>query len=292
MSSYPGAPPAAAPLTGQLYDATYRLLTVPFRVVTNSLEFHHTLNRLNAEFRCEPVARPAGAYEALAYEDGCLWELTFQGEELKWFDRLIDAVSYIEWHMCDQAIERRHDLLHMHGAALATPDASLLLPGTSGIGKTTFALALALRGLRLLSDDVVLIHTDTWQVEPFPRSFHIHDDTFPRLAPLGLRYTLEDHIGAYLCSSVLGPWDRTPGPPLRYVLFPHLDPAGPLALEPITVAEAALELMRYSKNLRRFPRFGLDLVPRLLERVECYVLRRNDDLGAAADLVLDLVQST
>ncbi|MES4792706.1 MAG: hypothetical protein C4321_06685 [Chloroflexota bacterium] len=113
----------------------------------------------------------------------------------------------------------------------------------------------------------------------------------PRLVPLGLRYTPEDHIGAYLCASVLGPWDRTPGPPLRYVLFPRLDPGGPLALEPITAAEAALELMRYSKNLRRFPRFGLDLVPRLLERVECYVLRRNDDLAAAASLVQDLVGS-
>lgn len=291
MPSRPAAPPATTSLSGPLYSATYRLLTVPFLVVSNSPEFHCTLERLNAEFRCEPVARPAGAYEALAYEDGCLWELTFRGAELKWCDRLIDAVSYIEWHMCDQAIERRHDLLHMHGAALATSEASLLLPGTSGIGKTTFALALALRGLRLLSDDVVFIHTDSWRVEPFPRSFHIHDDALPRLVPLGLRYTPEDHIGAYLCASVLGPWDRTPGPPLRYVLFPRLDPGGPLALEPITAAEAALELMRYSKNLRRFPRFGLDLVPRLLERVECYVLRRNDDLAAAASLVQDLVGS-
>jgi|DewCreStandDraft_5_1066085.scaffolds.fasta_scaffold00390_37 hypothetical protein len=280
------------PPTAEPFQATYRLLTVPFQVVTNSRDFYCTLDRLNAEFRSEPVLRPAGIYEALAYEDGSLWELTFQGEELKWFDRLIDAVSYIEWHMCDQAIERRHDLLHVHGAALATPHASLLLPGTSGIGKTTFALALALRGLRLLSDDVVFIHTDTWQVEPFPRSFHIHDDALPRLVPFGLRYSPEDHIGAYLCASVLGPWDRTPGPPLRYVLFPRLDPSGPLALEPISGAEAALELMKYSKNLRRLPRFGLDLVPRLLERTTCYVLRRNDDLGAAADLVLDLVQST
>jgi hypothetical protein len=282
---------SSPPPTAELFHATYRLLTVPFQVVTNSRDFSCTLDRLNAEFRSEPVLRPAGIYEALAYEDGSLWELTFQGAELKWCDRLIDAVSYIEWHMCDQAIERRHDLLHVHGAALATPHASLLLPGTSGIGKTTFALALALRGLRLLSDDVVFIHTDTWQVEPFPRSFHIHDDALPRLVPLGLRYTSEDYIGAYLCSSVLRPWDRTPGPPLRYVLFPRLEPGGSLVLEPITAAEAALELMRYSKNLRRFPRFGLDLVPRLLERVECYLLRRNDDLDAAASLVLDLVHS-
>jgi len=71
------------------------------------------------------------------------------------------------------------------------------------------------------------------------------------------------------------------------VIFPHLNPDGPLTLEPITAAEATLELLRYSKNLKHQPRFGLDLVPRLLTQVQCHVLHRNDDLAAAADLVLD-----
>ncbi len=138
---------------------------------------------------------------------------------------------------------------------------------------------------------MVFLHTDTWRPESFPRAFHIHDDALPRLEPLGLRYAPDDHVGAHLCSTVLGPWDRTPGPPLRYVVFPRLDPHGPLALEPISGAEATLELMRYSKNLRQMPRHGLDLIPRLLERVDCYVLRRNDDLAAAADLVRWLVET-
>jgi hypothetical protein len=51
-----------------------------------------------------------------------------------------------------------------------------------------------------------------------------------------------------------------------------------------------VRLMRFSENLRRFPRFGLDLLPRLLRHAECFVLRRDDDLAAAAATVAALVQ--
>lgn len=267
------------------YRSAFDLLGFQAEVASNSASFQTTLDRLQAEFRTASLGEPDAEYEAIESNDGRLWELTFQEQELERFDDLLDAVSHVEWHLCGQAIERRQDLLHVHGAALAGPQASVLLPGSSGIGKTTFALALALRGLRLLSDDVVFLHTDSWRPVPFPRSFHVHDDALPRLAPLGLRYAPEDHIGDYLCASVLGPWHAAPGPPLRYVLFPHLRPGEPLAVEPISGAEATLELMRYSKNLRRFPRSGLDHIPRLLAHVECYVLARNDDLIQTAELV-------
>jgi hypothetical protein len=285
-------PAAAGGMADLAYCSTYDLLGTLSQVATSSVELQETLDRLNSEFRVDASAMRPGRhvvrYEAIYHATAGMWELTCDGAELPWFSGLLGAVSYLEWHLCDRAIEHRQDLLHIHGAALAGAEASLLLPGTSGIGKTTLALAAALRGLRLLSDDVIFLHTDTWQPECFPRSFHIHADALPRLAALGLRYRPEEVIGAYLCASALRPWHRAPGPPVRFVIFPRFDPHGPLALRPITGAEAAVELMRYSKNLRRFPRFGLDLVPRLLEGAECFVLERNDDLAAAADVLVQL----
>jgi hypothetical protein len=56
-------------------------------------------------------------------------------------------------------------------------------------------------------------------------------------------------------------------------------------------AEAAVELMRFSKNLRRFSRRGLGLTPRLVDAAACYRLTRNDDLGAAADVVIRLMEA-
>lgn len=86
-------------------------------------------------------ALAAAVYQATLYEKGGLWELQYQGQELHWSQSLTDAVSRIEWHMCNTAIGRRHDLLHVHGAALCGPNSSLLIPGGSGVGKTTLALA-------------------------------------------------------------------------------------------------------------------------------------------------------
>ncbi len=282
----------------------YDMMGFRAEVRSNSSQAIASLDRLNAFFLAPPPApsedshpvaepaAPAAVYEVVDHGEG-VWEITFQDEELCFRPSLTRAIGHVEWHMCEQAIAGLDDLLHVHGAAVAGANASVLLPGTSGIGKTTFAIAVALlgreRGVRLLADDVVFLHPDGWRPESFPRAFHIHDDALPRLEPLGLRWAPEDHFGAHLCSTVLGrKWDRSPGPPLRYVVFPRLDPDGPVSLDPISEAEATVELMRYSKNLRTFPRFGLDMVPRLLSQAKCYILRRNDDLAAAADLVMDL----
>jgi hypothetical protein len=48
--------------------------------------------------------------------------------------------------------------------------------------------------------------------------------------------------------------------------------SGPPTLEPLSHAEATVELLRYSKNPRRFLRSGLDPVRELLEAVSCFVL--------------------
>jgi hypothetical protein len=274
------------------HSSRYDMMGFRAEVRSNVAEAIAAVDRLNAFFLVGCDTEPQAVYEVVDHGEG-IWELTFQSEELCFRPSLQRAVGHVEWHMCEQAIAGLKHLLHVHGAAVAGPNASVLLPGTSGIGKTTFAIAIALlgkeRGVRLLSDDVVFLHPDTWRPESFPRAFHIHDDALPRLEPLGLKWAPEDHFGAHLCSTVLGQeWDRTPGPPLRHVVFPRLDPDGPISLDPISEAEATVELMRYSKNLRSFPRFGLDMIPRLLSQVRCYVLRRNDDLAAAADAVMDL----
>lgn len=258
-------------------------------MASSSATFLAHLDRLNAELRSGRPGPVAARYEAVARPGRPRWELRLDGEALRRCDTLLDAVSYVEWHMCGQAIERRPDLVHVHGAALAGPWGSVLLPGRSGVGKTSLALALALRGLRLLADDVVFLHPATWRPEPFPRSFPLPSDALSRLAELGLRDGPRHRLGAYLCATILAPWDRAPGPPVRYLVFPRSEPRERPALEPLTHAEAAVELMRYSRNLRRFPRFGLDLLPGLLAHTECYVLRRNDDLAAAAELVFRLV---
>lgn len=271
-------------------ERRYSLLGFDVEVVSDSAAFVELLDRFNAEFTAAPAGEPAVRYEVFDY-GGATWELTFQDEELRWCDSLLAAVGHIEWHMTEQMMNWQTELVHLHGAVLGGPAGSLLLPGASGIGKTTLALALTLRGLRLYADDVAFLRPDDRRPVPFPRTLHIHDDALAGLVKLGWRNRPDEHVGKYLLASALRPWPATPGPPLRLIVLPELDRRGPLALEPLTAAEAAAALLRVSRNLRRWPRYGLDLLPRLLTGIDCYRLRWNEDLAAAADLVAGLVMA-
>jgi hypothetical protein len=276
---------AGGAVTDLPYRSAYALLGYRVAVATNSAEFLAALDRLNSEFLTDAGAPPHAAYEVVALAGGRLWDLTFQGEEWRWCDSLPAALGQVEWHIVERAVAWRPDLLQVHGAALAGPASTVLLPGASGIGKTTLALALRLRGLRLYADDVVFIEPASGRPLPFPRSPHVHDDALARLAALGLRYDPADHLGRYLCAAALRPWPLRPGPRLRAIILLEPPSGDAPALAPITQAEAAVELLRLSENLKRFPRAGLDLLPALLRDVACYRLRRNDDLAAAAELI-------
>ncbi len=275
----------------QPHRRCYDLLGFRVEVSSNSAQLPTLLDRLNSELGARQSQDLHASYVATASADGARWDLTFQGQELRRCDDLVEAATFLEWHMCERAIEWRQDLLHVHGAALAEPHGSLLIPGGGGIGKTTLALALALRGLRLLSDDVVFIRPDSWEVVPFGRSFHLHDDAIERLVPLGLRYDSRDRIGDRLCASVLGHWEPAAGPHLRHVLLPRRADGPSSELQRVSDAEVALELLGCSMNLRRFPGEGIETLRELLSGVDCYALRMGTDLGVAAQLIRELVVS-
>lgn len=296
----PEAPPAApspeavdvrALAAGLPHRARYDLLGYRVEVATDSDAFHVTFGRLCSEQRSDAAGPLDACYAALAPAVGRGWRLLCEGQAPHDSDDLLDAIRYVEWQACTAAIDAQADLLHVHGAALAGPSASLLMPGGHGAGKTTLALALAARGPRLLSDDVSFVQPGDWRPVPFPRPIHVRDDGLTRLAAIGVRFDPDDRLGVYLRAAALGRWERAPGPPLRYVVLPRLrrgDTSAP-RLEPVTDAEVAVELIGCSKSLRRAERRGLLLLPSLLAQVESYVLRFGEDLAAASDLVRGLL---
>jgi HprK-related kinase A len=62
-----------------------------------------------------------------------------------------------------------HRYLTLHAAVLERHGRALVLPAPSGSGKSTLCAALALRGWRLLSDELALIDPDTGLIQPLPR---------------------------------------------------------------------------------------------------------------------------
>lgn len=186
------------------------------------------------------------------------------------------------------ALARRDDLFHLHGAALASPTArdGLLLIGESGSGKTTLALGLMLRGFVPFNDDVALLEPATLELQPFQRAFHIEEGTRGLLASLALPDTWD--LDAAPRGYFVPPRWAESGVPVRYLLFPTFQPDATPQLTRLAAPEAAAALLTHTTTLIRNPRLALSTVARLTERTACYRLCTGN-LAETAMLVRALV---
>ncbi len=271
-------------------DADFRLWRTTFRVGTDDPDVARDLMRL-----CRQFAQAGGeAAETLEVER------TPGGEYLiRRNDAVVDRAETalrtairLEWHMVSAAVAAENDYVHFHGAALTRAGRTVLIPGGSGIGKSTLALALACNGFELLGDDIVFVDPASLRTHPFPRALHVHDNALPLLACAGFEYEPRQHLGHYLEADALGSWRREPAGPISTVLFVESDPGGAVETLPMTQAEAAVELGRFSKNLRRLPEFGLPMLQRLLATTHNLRVMRTQDLAAAVRVIREFVDAT
>jgi hypothetical protein len=141
----------------------------------------------------------------------------------------------------------------VHAASLATSQGGVIISGRSGAGKTTLALGLLTRGLRILSDEFAVVGPEAESVLPYRRSLHIRPGT-PELVPQ-LAFLLErprDQLGGG------SEWSLSPaeldevfpgclgGPvaPMHVLLVEPRREGAASRLEPLASGVAAVELTR------------------------------------------------
>lgn len=90
-----------------------------------------------------------------------------------------DLVPRFEMDLYEQVIARAAPGWLLHAAAIEIDGRALVLCGPSGAGKTTLTLALASRGFRLLTEEVVWID-QAGMVRGLPRPLHVPEDNAQR----------------------------------------------------------------------------------------------------------------
>jgi hypothetical protein len=212
------------------------------------------------------------------------WILTRGDATLRTDADLATAVLALEWQLVTDAIDRRRDLFHLHGAALATPDgtAALLVVGVSGSGKTTLALGLMAAGFRPFGDDVVFLDPSSLALLPLRRAFHVRAPTralvpvpeggAPWTDPTGTRWFLPPR------------WAAAPSPPIAAIIFPQVQPDAALSLTPLTPAEGAHRLLSHSATLDASPALALSSVRMLTAQATCYRLTVGDPAATVAQV--------
>jgi hypothetical protein len=200
-------------------------------------------------------------------------------------------LGYFVWHVNSRVIEhgtKRYILLH--AAAATVEGTTVLLPGAAEAGKTTLVAGLMRNGASYVTDEAVAIDPVTREVLPYPKPLSIDRGSWeilPELAP-------SDVFADYCDEQWRVPPDAfqegAVADPLRpgIVVFPSYALGAATSVEPLTGAEALLELLRNTFRFQEHPRRDLSVLAQLLGDVACFRLR-SGSLPDACAVVTDLV---
>jgi hypothetical protein len=210
-------------------------------------------------------------------------------EMLPWWERAHPMRTALFWALAGSG---RH---LVHAGAVGDERGGILLVGASGSGKTTMALAALMAGLRYVSDDYVLITTDSGpqahNVFATAKLLEGHLERFPELAVHARRFGLgepDEKFVLYLPAAC--PGALTTALRLRAVAVPRIT-GGTTAVRPTSAGEALLALA--PSTIMQMPYDGgavLAPLGRLLRSLPSFAIDVGDDpdgLAGALDEALE-----
>lgn len=164
---------------------------------------------------------------------------------------------------------RGRKIIGLHGSAFAYAGAAYLVVGASGVGKTTLTALACETGAQYISDDIVLIDTESGQVFPYPilmslKSPEQDGQTSFELDGVGVSKRAVAHIGSWL--------------------FPSYDAAGSCALLSLSLGEVLKRILSNFRNAPVFGPTGIDRIAQLARRAPAYQLVSNSLSSASAFL--------
>lgn len=216
--------------------------------------------------------------------------LTLDGEQLGAAASASRLVVTLVHDVNRRAIDAT-SLLVAHAGGVVGAQGAVVLPAHMEAGKTTLTAGLVRAGFGYLSDEAVAFDWETFDVVAYAKPLSIDPGAwvlFPQLEPqapfddAGYKESQwqvpPEHLrrGAVVASARC-----------RYLVFPRYVAGARTRLEPISRAEAVVELAKNTFHFRTHGRRGLDALARLVPSLECYRLDVGE-LDAAVTQITEL----
>ncbi|MEO8339758.1 MAG: hypothetical protein ABI604_08555, partial [Nitrospirota bacterium] len=207
-----------------------------------------------------------------------------------------NLIEYL-FHLALIELLRRRGLYTIHATALEKHGRGVLIPGTSGRGKTTSFISLLRSGYRYLSDDHPLIRDAGTHVDmlPFPIKINVTDatvDFFPELrqAPESVLRPGTPKRAFY--AEEMYPTSVGDSCQAAIVLFPHVVDAPHSQLE-LLPKSRALEVLLPQALLvydQEVARREFQVLAKLVQQVDCYRLHFGRDILDLPKLITPLLE--
>ncbi len=190
------------------------------------------------------------------------------------------AIAMLEWGLNWVFTNHAQHYLIIHAAVLEREGAGLIMAAPPGSGKSTLCAGLALRGWRLLSDELAMIGLEDGLLTPLPR-------------PISLKNSSIDLVTGLPGHPVIGPvaHDTAKGdvahmkPPRdsveaalvrvkpRWVLFPKYEAGSSCSIDRMGKAATFMGLLNNAFNYPRLGQTGFESMSRLVDECDGYTAR-------------------
>ncbi len=197
-----------------------------------------------------------------------------------------EGLGQVEFMLAEYLVSGDPERRVLHAGGAKVDGRAVLLSGHGGSGKSTLTAALAMQGLPVFGDDVVLVEPETGIISPVRRLLKVMEE--PRAA-LGIprKGTPLDEIwpeAIYLHPSDLGSRWAEPAT-LRLLAFPAWsgDPAGEATMRPLAGGASMQRLLFQLLLIERHGIAEVELIAQLLDDAETLEMSWGDGhLGARA----------
>jgi HprK-related kinase A len=187
------------------------------------------------------------------------------------------AVAMLEWGLNWVFTNHAQHYLIIHAAVLEREGAGLIMAAPPGSGKSTLCAGLALRGWRLLSDELAMIGLEDGLLTPLPRPISLKNQSIelvsrlPGQAVIGpvahdtakgdVAHMRPPHASVEAALDKVAP---------RWILFPKYDASSACEVKAMGKAQTFMELVGNSFNYPRLGASGFEAMGRLVDRCDGY----------------------
>ena len=190
---------------------------------------------------------------------------------------LADAIRAIKHETVLRFIESNPERIWLHAGGIAQKDGAILFAGPWGAGKSTLVSTLYQSGWSYLSDDILPLDPNDFQVSPFPltpaaRYVPDPDDPLP-LSLLPKKLTLLEP--GTICST---------SQPIKAIIFPTYTPEGSNRLTPCSPGTIAVELTKHCQNIDHHKEKGVESLCALASNTPGFFLEYSDGTEASKNI--------
>jgi hypothetical protein len=192
--------------------------------------------------------------DVLEFSGGpCGYRLTFQGAVAAEANSLAEVVGRAHELILSWEHPKTEFLAYFHAAAVSRGGHCVLLPGVSGIGKSTLTAYLAGHGFAYLGDDFVAMARAGWSLRPLPTCLSLKSGSWPILTAL---YPQLPHLPMLQCHGrdvryVEPRQVQYAGTAPSVILFPSYAKSGDTHLGALAPLQTMTRLLETNTDLQR-----------------------------------------